>query len=153
MILELTIGCICDSLTVDGAEEMNLFNAQREECLREIGQFIAKISWEDAKRIADEILSDYETEEDLSWGIDSFYQLLLDKEIIKPLEQLKDMSDSQKSYVIKLIRAELSMFIRDMDPSYLNELLQGVIPFFGEYESLGHCECCGDYIDRYTLII
>lgn len=35
----------------------------------------------------------------------------------------------------------------------LNTLLQYVIDYHGEYESLGHCEQCGDFIDKYTLNI
>lgn len=32
-----------------------------------------------------------------------------------------------------------------------NQLLQMVLPLYGEYEDLGHCECCGDWVDKYSI--
>lgn len=37
--------------------------------------------------------------------------------------------------------------------SELQQLLKYVLDYHGEYESLGHCEQCGDFIDKYTLEI
>lgn len=35
----------------------------------------------------------------------------------------------------------------------LSQLLQYVLDYHGTYESLGDCEQCGDFIDKYTLEI
>ena len=37
--------------------------------------------------------------------------------------------------------------------SELNQLLQYVLVNHGNYESLGECSQCGDFIDKYTLEI
>lgn len=78
MKLEYTDGCICDSLTVDGIETVD-------------------ISINDFKKV--------------------LYQLI-DRET--------DLGTLQ-SIMIKLMEQQ------------------------GEYEDLGHCSCCGDYITKYTL--
>lgn len=78
MKLEYTDGCICDSLTVDGIETID-------------------ISINDFKKV--------------------LYQLI-DRET--------DLGTLQ-SIMIKLMEQQ------------------------GEYEDLGHCSCCGDYITKYTL--
>lgn len=82
MKLEYMCGCICDSLTVDGIEEIDLTDEQRILIIEKIGSFISKAS-----------------------------------------------------------------------PDKLNYILQFLIPEFGKFEDLGHCECCGDIIEKYTLNI
>lgn len=76
----MVTGCICDSLTIDGIEEINLSDEKRKEVLNRIFPHI--------------------------------------------------------------------------NSSDLNELLQWFLPKYGEYEGSDKpCDCCGDYIDTYTLNI
>lgn len=78
MKLEYTTGCICDSLTIDGVETVDM-----------------KV--EDLQRI-----------------------------------------------ICKIINKE-------EDIATLQQVLINLIETNGEYKDLGHCECCGDYISKYTL--
>ena len=80
MKLEYVSGCICDSLSINGKEEIDLTDEQRKQVIEKIGVFISKAS-----------------------------------------------------------------------PDKLNYMLQYLVPEFGEFEDLGHCECCGDWITKYTL--
>lgn len=42
---------------------------------------------------------------------------------------------------------------RESDLCTLQNIWINLIEQQGEYEDLGHCECCGDYIFKYTLEI
>ena len=153
MRLELITGCVNDDILINGISEINLTGKERVRCLTEIGRYIACLPYDKAFEMVEDILTDYESEGDLDFA-DSFYQLLIEKEIIEPLEQIKNMKPAQVKYVVKLVRAELSMFVRDLDPEWLNYLLQVFIPFFyDECETTGPCPQCGDYTDHYTLKI
>ncbi len=153
MKLELTTGCINDDILINGISEINLTGNERVVCLTEIGRYIACLPYDKSFEMVEDILTDYESEDDLE-SADSFYLLLIEKEIIEPLEQIKNMKPAQVKYVVKLVRAELSMFIRDLNPTWLNYLLQGFIPFFCDNcETDGPCPQCGDYTNHYTLEI
>lgn len=153
MKLELITGCVNDDIVVNGISEINLTNKERVECLTEIGKYIACLSYDKALEMVEDILTDYESGDDLE-SADSFYLLLIEKEIIEPLEQIKNMKLAQVKYVVKLVRAELAMFVRDLDPEWFNYLLQVFIPFFyDECETTGPCPQCGDYTNHYTLKI
>lgn len=41
MILKQTTGCVCNSLTVDGVEEIDLTEDQRKEVILKISEYIA----------------------------------------------------------------------------------------------------------------
>lgn len=43
MELELTQGCVCDSLTIDNIEEVDLTDEQRIEVLNKIGEYIKTV--------------------------------------------------------------------------------------------------------------
>lgn len=38
-------------------------------------------------------------------------------------------------------------------PEKLNYILQKIMPVLGEYKDMGECECCGDFVEKYTLEI
>lgn len=40
---------------------------------------------------------------------------------------------------------------KETDVGVLQDILIDLVNSMGEYEDLGHCETCGDYIDQYTL--
>ena len=80
MELEMVRGCVCDSLTVDGVEEIDLTDEKRKEVLKALGDYIT-----------------------------------------------------------------------NLPTSELNNLMQLLLDYFGEYEDLGHCDCCGSWIDKNTL--
>ena len=80
MKLEMTRGCICDSLSIDGTQEIDLTDEQRKEVIKKV-------------------------------------------------------FDSMK-------------------PEDLNYLLQWYLPYKGDYESSDKpCECCGDFVENFTLEI
>ena len=61
-----------------------------------------------------------------------------DKESIDvPVEDIKE------AIILALSKVE--------DISTLQDMLISVLECAGEYEDLGHCEQCGDYISSYTL--
>lgn len=72
-------GCICDSLTINGIEEIQLTNDMRLEVIK------------------------------------TLFHYLIDK------------------------------------PEKLNNILQELMPILGEYQDMGQCECCGDFVEKYTL--
>ena len=50
MELKRTSGCICDSMTVDGVEEIDLENDEiRKEVLERIGDYIGKLNLDEKK--------------------------------------------------------------------------------------------------------
>ena len=50
MELKCTSGCICDSMTVDGVEEIDLENDEiRKEVLERIGDYIGKLNLNENK--------------------------------------------------------------------------------------------------------
>lgn len=84
MKLNLTTGCICDSLTVDGVEEVDMTESLRTETKVKL----------------------------LTW---------------------------------------LAEHPEKLD---LNQMLQQILPEYGEYDSSGEpCECCGDYVNEWNLEI
>lgn len=46
-----------------------------------------------------------------------------------------------------------AMLDRETDISILQEVWMDLIQSQGEYQNLGKCDCCGDYIIKYTLEI
>ena len=58
-----------------------------------------------------------------------------------------DMSKEElKEVICKLLD-------RESDLGVLQDIWRDLVTSQGEYEDLGHCEECGDYITRYTLEI
>ena len=80
MKLEMITGCVCDSITIDGKEELNLTDCER-----------------------------------------------------------------------KIIKEKVCDWLKEH--SELNHLLQYVLNYHGDYAYFGHCEQCGDIIDKYTIEI
>lgn len=125
MILKSVTGCICDSLTVDDIEEIDLPSDKiRKEVLEKIGEFLKK-----------QLLDDH---------------------------QLTNLRDSMEAYLNleegelkgKTIE-ELGGIIKSTEPGNLNYVLQFIIEPFGEltYKSKTACDCCGDYVYEYTLVV
>jgi hypothetical protein len=79
MKIQMTTGCVCDSIEINGKEEIHLTNEERKEVAEHLAKYIAE------------------------------------------------------------------------HPETLNQILWHTIPLIGEYEDMGHCEECGDYIERYTV--
>lgn len=50
---------------------------------------------------------------------------------------------------------KLCLWLAKKDGDGLNNLLQHVLESYGKYQSLSDepCECCGDWVDSYTLTI
>lgn len=62
-------------------------------------------------------------------------------------KELSAMNDSEQRILVNKICDWLK------HNSELSQLLQYVLDYHGTYESLGSCEQCGDFIDKYTLEI
>ena len=77
MRLKLVEGCVCDSMTIDGKEEFNLTDTERQQVVDRIAEWIRQ------------------------------------------------------------------------RPEDLNDLLQDLIPRYGEYSDHKPCECCGDIVTTY----
>lgn len=153
MKLEMIKGCICDSLTIDDVEEINLTDEKRIEVLVKIGKYVASCDIHKIGEVLSDELEMVNTEEDLEYA-DDFYLSLIDKEIIQPLQQFPKEWNHEAEHLARQFRSYLSKYIRDLHPNCLNTLLQTFIEEFGVYEgSVGPCECCGDYIETFTLEI
>ena len=59
MKLELTTGCICNSLTVDGIEEIHLTDEQRKEAWRKIFLWMAEKDGSDLNFFLQYVLEQY----------------------------------------------------------------------------------------------
>ena len=77
MIIEMTTGCICDSLTVDGIEEINLTDDKRKEVLIKISNYNTELNIKSLGKLIDNYLSMFDQEDDLDY-ITDFYQSLID---------------------------------------------------------------------------
>lgn len=42
---------------------------------------------------------------------------------------------------------------RETDTAILQRIWMNLMESQGDYEDLGHCECCGDWVSRFTLEI
>lgn len=62
-------------------------------------------------------------------------------------KELSAMNDFKKRIVLNKVCDWLK------HNAELSQLLKYVLDYHGEYESLGSCEQCGDFIDKYTLEI
>lgn len=125
MELKYTTGCICDSMTVDGVEEIDLENDEiRKDVLERIGDYIGKLNLDDNK-----------------------YDRLVDS--------MCGYLDLDEKEIKGKTTCELGSIIKNTHPYNLNYILQFVIPDFGEvtYHSEKPCECCGDYVWEHTLIV
>lgn len=62
-----------------------------------------------------------------------------------------DMTNEQRlQYFYKI--CDRIPYLKDGDSSWFNQFLQWVVEEFGDYEVSEHqCECCGDYVETYTL--
>ena len=62
-------------------------------------------------------------------------------------KKIVDMSKEElKEVICKLLD-------RESDLGILQDIWRNLVTSQGEFEDLGHCEECGDYITRYTLEI
>ena len=62
-------------------------------------------------------------------------------------KELSAMNDSKKRIILNKVCDWLK------HNAELSKLLKYILDYHGEYESLGSCEQCGDFIDKYTLEI
>lgn len=152
MIIEMTTGCICDSLTVDGIEEIDLTDDKRKEILIKISNYIVKLNIKFFGELIDNYLSMFDQEDDLDY-ITNFYQSLIDDEIITPLQQFPKVRNHETELLIRRFRQKVHTYIATMRPNELNILLQDLLNTLGEYKFIGQCNCCGDIIEKYTLNI
>ena len=150
MIIEMTTGCICDSLTVDGIEEINLTDDKRKEVLIEISNYVITIDIKTFGKLIDNYLSMFNQEDDLDY-ITDFYQSLINDEIITPLQQFPKVWNHEAELLTRQFRQKVHTYIATMHPNELNILLQDLLNTLGKYEFIGHCDCCGDIIEKYTL--
>ena len=152
MIIEMTTGCICDSLTVDGIEEINLTDDKRKEVLMNISNYIITIDIKTFGKLINNYLSMFNQEDDLDY-ITDFYQSLIDDEIIIPLQQFPKVWNHEANLLTRRFRQKVHTHIITMHPNELNILLQDLLNTLGKYEFIGQCDCCGDIIEKYTLNI
>lgn len=123
-ILKLSEGCIFDSITVDGVEEIDITSdVLRKETLEEIAQYLEKIKTVDNNKL------------DKIRGCIEMFDCLEENELEdKSVKELCDM-------------------IRNTKPDNLNYILQFLIPTYGTLVSVSEepCEDCGDYVYEYEL--
>lgn len=60
----------------------------------------------------------------------------------------KETADMSKKELLSIIRKMLNLVT---DTAVLQEIWMTLMEDLGEYEDLGHCETCGDWISKYTL--
>ena len=121
-------GCLCDSLTVDGVEEIDLPNDEaRKEIVDKIGDYISSLKEENY---------DTYTRENLACNIEGYLNYEEDSLLDKSFKELGEI-------------------VKSAPGDQLNYILQFVIPNLGSitYHSEEPCECCGDYVWEYTLEI
>ena len=152
MIIEMTTGCVCDSLTIDNIEEINLTDNKRKKILIEISNYIVTINIKTFGKLINNYLSNFVCEDDLNY-ITDFYQSLINDEIIVPLQQFPKIWNHEAELLTRRFRQKVHTYIATMHPNELNILLQDLLNTLGKYKFVGHCDCCGDIIEKYTLNI
>lgn len=151
MKIEKVTGCICDSLTVDGVQEIDLTDGKRVEVLSAISDYIHTYPFDKFGELIRWYFEMYTTEEDLEY-MDEYYKSLIDSKLITPLYVLpEDTVENIALYAA--LRARLGCYIKSVPPHDLNWILQQVVEAFGEYEYIDYCEQCCDSIYKYTLEI
>lgn len=152
MILEKVTGCTCDSLTVDGVQEIDFDDDSRKIVLKRIANHISKLPLDEFKSLIEQELQMYSCEEDLQY-MDEFYEMITENGTIKPLLQLGTLLPLDEKYLLIELRIALAYYIENVPPQDLNWILQQVIEALGESEYLFHCEQCFDIVYKYTLEI
>lgn len=151
MILEKVTGCICDSLTVDGVQEIDLTDEKRVEVLSAISYYVHTYPFDKFGELIRDYFAMYTTEEDLEY-MDEYYKSMINSKLITPLYVLPE--DTMANIALyAALRARLGCYIKSVPPNELNWILQQVVEAFGEYEYIGHCDQCCDSIYKYTLEI
>lgn len=128
-------GCTCDSLTVDGIEEVDLnTDEKRKGILNKIGDYVSNLELDPKKE---------RQEEQLNVIKRCIYYAKCD-------EWDEDIVDFGNKTL-----EDLGNIIKEMSPVELNPLLCEFVPALGKltYKSSKPCECCGDWITEYTLNI
>lgn len=128
MKLEYTDGCTCTSLDVDGKElNIDLNEIERRTLAINI---LKKCNSENVFKTVNE------------WCItDSAWKNNTEQEYIDKFNALD--FDSKRKEAIRLFSESDQDLSQEVFISYLeNE---------GKYTDLGHCDCCGDHICRYTI--
>ena len=119
-------GCTCTSLTIDGVETIDL---PEKDFRRIVFNMINLID----DRSLLEHLMDYCEEMEAPWDEYEY----VEKEYTEDDETLKEK-----------IKATVS---KCDDFACLQHIWMRIMETMGEYESLGHCDQCGDHIVKYTI--
>ena len=153
MKIEKVTGCICDSLTVDGVQELDLTNETRVKVLERISDYIKTM---DLKKFAEAINNEigmYKDEEDLEYASE-FYLKLTNEGVIDLFEQFPAEWYFESEWLSSRLRAYTAHYIRNMKTEDLNWVLQQLTEAFAFQESDGiPCDCCGDCVTTYTMEI
>lgn len=153
MILKSIRGCICDSLTVNGIEEINLTNKVRREVLNQIACFMETIDDDKANYILNEYLLTVTNEEEYECR-NYFYDAIINEFNLPIYSQITDIKENEKQIILSKFKTLIKNYLLKLNTNKLNYILQDIIPLFGTYYSDGiQCQCCGDYVEEYTLEI
>lgn len=124
MILKKVTGCICDSLTVDGVEEIDLTDKDRRKVLNKISNYIKNLPYDCFERAKDLLF----------W--------------------FTDLEEGSLDVTCTMTMADIGEEVRLADVKSLNYVLQGITELLYDSEEMSDpCPCCGDYIITYTLEI
>lgn len=153
MRIEKVTGCICDSLTVDGVQEIDLTDEKRVEVLGRIGDYIKTMDLKKFAKAINNEIGIYRDEEDLEYASE-FYLKLTNEGVIDLFEQFPTEWSLESEWLASRLRAYTAHYIRNMETGDLNWVLQQLTEEFAFQESDGiPCDCCGDCVTTYMMEI
>lgn len=161
MKIQYTNGCICNSLTIDGNESIDMSTEEFRDAVCKVYEKFA-----DEKDLFERAISDYidmgespECSDEDVW-IANNTVTLDDKEVkLKHTYICLDeyihidndtFEEKDMEYLKKL---GYECLLKQTDTACLQDLLIDIAQTHGKYKYIGHCDCCGDTIVEYTITI